>query len=584
MFSHEFIDMLKDRADIVEVIGDYVQLVKQGKNYRGLCPFHREKTPSFYVHQEEGYYKCFGCGAAGDVIRFLENIEGLDFQQAVENLASRLHIPLQEEQLEMKQRPAEDDRYLEICRESAFFFMENLAKSPEALQYLQKRGINMDSVRHFGIGYASDSWDALLTHLRSKGYSDTSIESTHLALRSERSGQLYDAFRHRLIFPLIDLRGRVLGFGGRAMGDALPKYYNSKESPYFTKGNMLYGLHLVRKNADRSKILLVEGNIDVVKLHQYGINYAVAALGTSFTDRQSQLLRRFGNEIYLCLDGDEAGQKATVKVMEILQSQGARPKIVQIENGMDPDEFLEAYGVDAFQRLLYDAVSVFDFYDTYAKRGLCLDRHDDFIQFLDRMRNFIAKVHSGIEREVWMKSLSDQYGIDLGTIRREVEASRPADTDQTPTPEVITVPKADNIRVMHLFRMMLTDKAIASEVLRQDLREDFPKGIHRVIYDVLAQFVEKEGKINEEALHVALQEREIPEGYIAQLKPLELGAVEWQQALQDIVKGIKEEKVIREIRGYTDAFHAALRAGDETRAADMLRKLDAMKNKKGDMR
>ena len=398
------IEEIKDAVDIVDLIGSYVSLVKRGRNYVGLCPFHNEKTPSFSVNPDGHYFKCFGCGKSGDAITFLQEYEGLDFNEAIKELAEKAHIDLGEAEFQKKQ--ADYSVYYDINRETALYFMDNIKLDEAAISYLKNRNINVNSVLEFGIGFALDSWDGLLNHLTQKGFSINDIEAANLIQKSEKRGTYYDLFRKRLIFPILDLKSRVVGFSGRIVGDGEPKYYNSRDSVIFKKGNLLFGLNLVQKKSDRSRIMLVEGNIDVVKLHQMGINYVVAALGTAFTDRQATLLKRYGKEVYLCLDGDFAGQKATVRDIEILRNIGVVPKIVVIPDNMDPDEYVDKFGKDKFDALLQDAVSAFDFTVSFYKHDLDINRRDDFIEFIRRVSGLIKTIPSKVEQSIYVEDIS----------------------------------------------------------------------------------------------------------------------------------------------------------------------------------
>src|SRR5699024_6848708 len=290
--NNEIIEKVKDRSDIVEVVSDYLPLKKAGANYVGLCPFHNEKTPSFSVSNSKQFFHCFGCGVGGDSIEFIMKKENLEFVDAIKLLADKYGIEIKETKVD-PEYIKEKDRAYEINRETARFFYNNLNKNKKAMNYLKKRNIDSKTLRRFRLGYSIDSWDNLYNHLTNKGYKAKDIAKLGLIAPRKKSDGYYDKFRNRIMFPIIDTRSRVIGFGGRIMDDSMPKYLNSQESIIFDKSNCLYGLNLVNKYSNRERILLVEGYMDVMALFSKGINYSVASLGTSLTERQAKLLKRF---------------------------------------------------------------------------------------------------------------------------------------------------------------------------------------------------------------------------------------------------------------------------------------------------
>src|SRR5699024_5216426 len=288
------IDRVKDDGNIVDIISSYVQLNKSGANYVGLCPFHNEKTPSFTVSQSKQFFHCFGCGESGDSIAFIMKIENLDFIDATKLLADRLAIPIEEKKVD-NQRTRERERAYEINKTAARFFYKNLINNPQALKYLEKRQIDPRTIRRFGLGFAPDTWDSLYNYLVDKKYKSEEIEKIGLIGKKSGNNGYYDRFRNRIIFPIINTRGNIIGFGGRILDDSMPKYLNSKESIVFHKRNNLFGLNLVHKYSNREKILLVEGYMDVIALFAKGMNFTVASLGTALTNEQVKLLSRYGN-------------------------------------------------------------------------------------------------------------------------------------------------------------------------------------------------------------------------------------------------------------------------------------------------
>ncbi|MDI6706226.1 MAG: DNA primase, partial [Bacillota bacterium] len=360
-FPEEFINKIRESNDLVEVAAEYMTLSKNGDRYRGLCPFHREDTPSFYISAEKQLYHCFGCGAGGNVITFVMNIENLDFIDAIKFLAERSRIPLPQQQFDSgySRRYKLQEELFRINLEAARFFVNCLTGSRKAKQYLKDRGLDVKTIREFGLGYAPEGWDNLLKYLESKGFTEESIGISGLMSERKSGSGMYDRFRDRIIFPIIDVRGRVIGFGGRTIEEGgTPKYLNSPETPVFTKGNNLYGLNIAKKHTDSGEIIVVEGYMDVISLHQRGIKNSVASLGTAFTPSQGELLKRYSRNIVIAYDSDAAGHSATIKGMDVLQSVGCKVRIIELPDGKDPDEFVRNYGSEAFYELVRKAPSL----------------------------------------------------------------------------------------------------------------------------------------------------------------------------------------------------------------------------------
>lgn len=533
-YSDEIIQKIKDEIDIVDFIGEYVSLKKRGQNYLGLCPFHGEKTPSFNVNPSMGIYKCFGCGESGDVIEFLRKYENLEFKEAIEVLAERARIPLEE--TKTPERPVNNSFY-EIHREAAYFYLENLFRSKVAMDYLRDRNITPQTAKRFGLGYAPEEWHSLKNFLMNKGYKEEDILKANLLTISEKSGNTYDAFRSRLMFPLIDLKRRVVGFSGRIIGDGEPKYYNSRDSYEFTKGNLLFGLNMIQNNKNRDNIMLVEGNIDVVKLHQMGINYVVAALGTAFTSRQAQLLKRFGNNIYLCLDGDAAGKKATLKAIEILQNQGSDPKIVEIKDNMDPDEYIDKYGVNSFKALLLDAKSPFDFVVDYNIEGKNLERHDDFISFIRGVVSYIKTIPDPISRDVYIKSISKKYDISMDALMEEFKSLK---DDSADSESDFTIPRAEKKWPHTLINIMVTEKANAIYLQNMKIGDYLPDNNVKYLYNKIIELYEKNEILEiDDLLDEIRKENKMNAEFLSWIEKLNLSAKETEKLLRDITRAIK---------------------------------------------
>lgn len=575
------IEEIKDAVDIVDLIGSYVSLVKRGRNYVGLCPFHNEKTPSFSVNPDGHYFKCFGCGKSGDAITFLQEYEGLDFNEAIKELAEKAHIDLGEAEFQKKQ--ADYSVYYDINRETALYFMDNIKADEAAISYLKNRNINVNSVLEFGIGFALDSWDGLLNHLTKKGFSIKDIEAANLIQKSEKRGTYYDLFRKRLIFPILDLKSRVVGFSGRIVGDGEPKYYNSRDSVIFKKGNLLFGLNLVQKKSDRSRIMLVEGNIDVVKLHQMGINYVVAALGTAFTDRQATLLKRYGKEVYLCLDGDFAGQKATVRDIEILRNIGVVPKIVVIPDNMDPDEYVDKFGKDKFDALLQDAVSAFDFTVSFYKHDLDINRRDDFIEFIRRVSGLIKTIPSKVEQSIYVEDISKKYNIDKNLLMEELSKNNEVFVANAYDVKSYTIPKASNKFIKILISYIITDKVFAVEAEKLNVLDYINNPSYADLIERIFKEYEKKEKIDvDEFTKSLINENELGENLVKSM----LSHVEIKEPtinyFNDVVDGIKREYISDKKDVLNKKIESATNDKDFDLVVELLKELDSLSEMDGD--
>ena len=575
------IEEIKDAVDIVDLIGSYVSLIKRGRNYVGLCPFHNEKTPSFSVNPDGHYFKCFGCGKSGDAITFLQEYEGLDFNEAIKELAEKAHIDLGNAEIESKK--ADYSIYYDINREAALYFMENIKVDKSAISYLKNRNINLNSVLEFGIGFALDSWDGLIKHLTEKGFSIADIEAANLIQKSEKRGTYYDLFRKRLIFPILDLKSRVVGFSGRIVGDGEPKYYNSRDSVIFKKGNLLFGLNLVQKKSDRSRIMLVEGNIDVVKLHQMGIDYVVAALGTAFTDRQATLLKRYGKEVYLCLDGDFAGQKATVRDIEILRNIGVVPKIVVIPDNMDPDEFIDKFGKDKFDELLKDAISAFDFTVMYYKHDLDIDRRDDFIEFIRRVSGLIKSIPSKVEQSIYVEDISKKYNIDKTLLMEELSKSNEVFVASAYDVSSYTIPKASNKFIKILIGYIITDKVFAVEAEKLNVLNYINNQSYADLIERIFKEYEKKEKIDvDEFTKSLIKENELGENLVKSMLSHNEISEPTINYFHDVIEGIRKEYISDKKDVLNKKIESATNDKNYDLVVELLKELDSLSEMDGD--
>ena len=502
-FPDSFITELTERNDIVDVVGSYVDLSKRsGSNRFGLCPFHSEKTPSFSVSPSKQIYHCFGCGKGGGVINFIMEVENISFPEAVEFLANRAGMKMPEtgEDGAVSRRRA---RMLDLNRDAARFFHEAL-KSPsgqKAREYVARREISPATVTSFGLGFAPDSWDALCKAMKEKGYTDYELLDADLVRRSSR-GSLYDTFRNRLMFPVIDVRGNVIGFSGRILGDGEPKYLNSKETAVFSKGSNLFGLNLAKKSK-AGNIILVEGNVDVVSLHQAGFDSAVASLGTSLTDEQARLISRYTSEVILAYDSDSAGLKASGKAISVFEKLDVKVKVLRWKDAKDPDELIKLKGAGAFRNLIEKAENQLDYRIETLRSKYDRSSPDGAADYLKAAISLIAAVPDPVRRNVYAGRIAEECGTSAEFVRKEIESARKRrlSKEQRSVPKPSAGSLNDGISVRYddiesavaeegVIRIVYLEPSLAPEARRLISPELFTSPELRHVYSVLLDKLE----------------------------------------------------------------------------------------------
>jgi DNA primase len=421
-YPEELIEDIRISNDILAVVGEYVRLERKGKNYFGLCPFHNEKTPSFCVDPGKQLYYCFGCGKGGSVIQFIMETENFDYVEAIRFLAERARIPLPEGDSEQEKAIARKKQdLLKINVEAARFFYEQLndQRNSQARKYLNRRKVSESIARKFGIGYSPEEWDILYRHLRKKGYDDEILLDSGLIIKGKNGGSCFDRFRARIVFPIFDIRGNLLGFGGRVINDGSPKYMNSPETLVYNKRKNLFALNFA-KNSREKRIIIVEGYMDVISLHQYGIINTVASLGTALTEEQGRLLKKYAEEIVISYDADSAGQAATMRGLDLLNDVGCSVKVLVIPNGKDPDEFIKRNGPETFEKLLERALSLVEYKIKALKKDIDTNTTDGKISFLNKAADLLSKIDNNMEREMYVKKISKEYEISEESMYAEV--------------------------------------------------------------------------------------------------------------------------------------------------------------------
>ncbi len=415
-YSPEFIEQVAQANDIVDLISEQVPLKKRGNAYIACCPFHNEKTPSFNVSREKQLYHCFGCGVGGNVYTYVQEKMGLDFVESVKYLAGRAGIELPKDNYKKDtKREQELDRLRRLNKDTANFYYNELKSSPDALNYLKSRGITASAIKEFGLGYGGRDWDVL----SQKSEDTEGLLKLGLVTRSQKNNKLYDRFHSRLIFPIQDVSGRVIGFGARKINenDNGPKYLNSPENELFKKGKELFNLNRAKRQGE--DVLMVEGYMDVIRLYTYGFKNCVAALGTSFTSDHVGLLERYFKNVYLVFDGDSAGEKATLRALEILKNSKLKLRIVRLPDGEDPDSYIQKNGAEAFKEQLKQAVAEIDFRLSLLERAYDFNNHEELFSYISAALSLIKDLKS-YEKEYYLEHIAKKTGISVEAIRQEM--------------------------------------------------------------------------------------------------------------------------------------------------------------------
>ena len=560
MIPEDIINEIKYRNDIETAVSQYVNLKRRGKNLVGLCPFHSEKTPSFTVYPENGSFYCFGCGAGGDVFTFTGLIENLDYIESVKLLAERSGIALPQDGYDDSMQKLKNTIY-DINRDTARFFHSYLM-SPDgkwALDYLYGRGLTLKTIKHFGLGAAPDSWDALIKHLKSKGYRESDMIAANVVGKSQR-GSLYNRFRKRVMFPIINIRGNIIAFSGRAMpGEDKQggKYVNTADTPVYKKSANLFGMNFA-KNACAERVILVEGNMDVISLHQAGFTNTVAPLGTAFTTEQANLLARYTKEIVLMLDADAAGQKAIKRATELLQNTGLSVRVVVIPDGKDPDEYIKKNGADRFSALLSGAVSDMEYKLLTAAAGIDLASDDGRLKYLAAAAEIIAEDEDIMARDVYIGKMCEKYGVSRTALTAKVEEIRrknrrikkqkeitdiirPKFTKDDINPERRSSPKGTAAEET-LIAVLLKHPDLYKKAKSELPPEKMITSLNRRIYEIIIETLDSGRPLDISLFAQRLIPAEI--GYIVALQNGDKADKNAEIVLRDCIRVILEEDII----------------------------------------
>ncbi|MFL0251168.1 DNA primase [Clostridium neuense] len=498
MISEEVIQKIKDLNDIVDVVSEKVKLRRAGHNYLGLCPFHNEKTPSFSVSQEKQIYKCFGCGESGNVITFVMKTKNLPFVEAVKFLGDKVNISIENNDAKHNEIVNQNNKLYKINVEAARYFFSNLRIDKAAKNYFMARGITEGVIRSFGLGYAKNNWNGLLYYMKKKGYSELDLIKAGLIIQKNNS--FYDRFRNRVIFPVFDYRGRVIGFGGRVLDDSKPKYLNSPETALFKKGINLYGLNFAIKNNINRTFIIVEGYMDCISLHQYGIKNAVASLGTALTKNQAKLLKRYADKVIISYDADAAGQMATLRGLKILREVGLEVSIIKVPEGKDPDEFVKNNGREAFMRLIDNALPIVDYRLKEAFERVNLKDNESVIKYIREVSTIIEDLDP-VEKDVYIKMVSEKTGISEQAIYDLLsEKSQKDGYDMHKMDNYgqnLYVESAYIKSERSLLKIMIQNKSMLNYIISKINSEDLIIDSHKKIYTNIINVVKEDNKLDE---------------------------------------------------------------------------------------
>ncbi len=506
-YQREVVEEVRQANDILGLVSSYVSLKKKGSNYFGLCPFHSEKSPSFSVSPDRGMFHCFGCGKSGDAISFVMGYENYSFNEAVAFLADRAGIKLPEakDSEEEKKKRSKRERLLAINKEAGRYYYYALREpsGERGLNYFKKRGLTDDTMRAFGLGFARTGTNSLYRYLKGKGFDDEILSESGIFNKDEKRG-MTDKFWNRVIFPIMDIQNRIIGFGGRVMGDGEPKYLNSPETEVFDKGRNLYGLNFARKSRKR-ELIICEGYIDVITQHQAGFNQAVASLGTAFTQGQARLLGRYADEVLICYDSDGPGVKASIKVIGILRSAGLNSRVINLEPYKDPDELIRDLGASEYQKRIDEAENSFYFEARMEERNFDLKDPGSKTEFFKEVGKKIARFEDALERDNYIEGISEKYGIKAQSlselVKKQAMIGESITIPDRPKPLKKETVKEDNsiMAQKNLLTWMIDEPGVYEKAKKYLTAEDFREGIYRTAAEGLFMQLE-EGRLNPAAI------------------------------------------------------------------------------------
>ena len=553
-YSDEILNEIKENNDIVEIISQYVHLKRSGRNYFGLCPFHNEKSPSFSVSPDKQIFHCFGCGAGGNVITFISKIEGIGFKEAVENLAEKANIslPVNTSQEDNKIEELKSKVY-KVNTFTANYYHKRLyePRSKIGQEYVKQRKLTNETLEAYNLGF-SGNFDELYQALRKEGFKDEEILESGLVNKND-NGKYIDRYRNRFMIPILDIRNRVIAFGGRVLDDSKPKYINSPENIVYHKGKHLFGLNVAKKG-NTNKLLIVEGYMDAISLHQRGITNVVASLGTALTTNQGWLLRKNAEEVILGFDSDGAGQTAVMRAMEVMQNMGCDIRVLQMTGAKDPDEYIIKYGSARFQKLMDEAISLIEFKVKVLRQNLNLEVAGDKVKFLNEIAKLISKIDNSIEREIYIEKIAKGYNISKEAIFGQVNKIQYSGKNKTnilEKPKKVTYNNKEEInkqvneetikRENIIISILINNPELYDDIKQNMKIEDFKYDVNIKIIKALYEELEKENS-NVNSVLDKLQEDEV-QSHLTAIMAEDYGITDNKKAIQDILKKYEKEKL-----------------------------------------
>ncbi|MBQ6813927.1 MAG: DNA primase [Lachnospiraceae bacterium] len=567
-YSDDLVEEIRSRNDIVDVVSSYVKLTKKGSTYFGLCPFHNEKSPSFSVTPAKQMYYCFGCGQGGNAFTFVMKYENMNFPEAVKFLADKAGVDLPEQEYSAEEKKKADlkSQLLEIHKESALYFHKQLKseKGARAYEYLKGRGLTDETIRSFGLGYSTNYSDDLYRFIKSKGYTDDVLKESGLFTFSEKG--VYDKFNNRVMFPIMDINNRVIGFGGRVMGDGKPKYLNSPETSLFDKSRNLYGMNVARSSR-KDGILICEGYMDVISLHQAGFNNAVASLGTAHTPRQANLIKRYAEDVYITFDSDGAGVMAALRAIPMLKSSGLNVKVIDMRPHKDPDEFIKALGADEYQKRIDNARNYLLFQLDKFRENLDMSKPEEATKFMNECVSKLVEIEDELERMVYIDTVSSEYNIPkdslLKAVSRKALTYEPknykyekSEDEQKYKSDGKKQPKDDGVRAAQktLITWLIDEPELYGKVKRFITKKDFIEEPFNVVADMLFEQLES-GNLNPASIinHFNSEEEQSEVASLFNTGLLEgISLQEKEKTLNDTVITVKKNSVDYRNRTVTD--------------------------------
>jgi DNA primase len=549
VIPEDVIEKIKYENDIVDVISEKVRMKKSGRNYTGLCPFHNEKSPSFSVSRDKQIYKCFGCGEAGNVITFVMKTRNLPFIDAVKILAERVHIDLDFLESGNNKKNDTNEKLLKLNVEAARYFFSNLEQNQKANEYFLRRGIMKSTIRKFGLGYAFDDWHGAMNYLLRKGYTEKDLLTNGLIIKNDK-GNRYDRFRNRIIFPVFDYRGRVIGFGGRVMDDSKPKYLNSPETPLFIKGVNLYGLNFALKKQSSRTLIIVEGYMDCIALHQYGITNVVASLGTALTQSQAKLLKKYADNIIISYDADTAGQKATLRGLKILKDSGLEVKVLKVPKGKDPDEFVRNNGIEAFEELIKNAMPLVDYRIKSEEDGLNLSDDEQKMKYIRRTASILMDLDP-VEKDIYVKKIAETTGVKEQAIYDQLSGEIQKNTKNLQTmnnmdeigQKLYIEPaylKAERL----LLKLLTVDRDAYAYITNKITIDDFNMDSHKKIFNIILENLNLERKKLESLVELRCDDANSSSEWInIREEEINSGDCDIKLLIDDYIKNMKKYKL-----------------------------------------